>query len=126
MDAHDQLAILHTVILTPFLIYVGMAKTDVPDELLYAVGGLGAVIFLYHGFKAYTKIMAGKAGGAWVNYIHMFVLAPLLIVIGVYRKETSRKFFEMLLMTGLGGFGYHLLQVLKLIGGPKALMLILL
>jgi len=115
MDSHGQLAMLHTLILAPVLIYVGMEKTNVPDKVLYAVGGLGAVIFLYHGFKAYTKIMDGKAGGAWVNYIHMFVLAPLLIVIGMYRKETSRKFFEMLLMVGLGGFGYHLLNLLKMV-----------
>jgi len=113
MDTHTQLAILHTLILTPFMIYVGLAKTDASDGLLYTVGGLGLVIFLYHGFKAYTKIIGGKAGGAWINYIHMFVLAPLLIIIGLYRKETSRKFFEMLLMVGLGGFGYHLLSLFR-------------
>ena len=44
----------------------------------------------------------------WVNLIHMLVVAPLLLWIGYYGKETSRAAYELLLMTGFAALGYHL------------------
>jgi hypothetical protein len=49
--------------------------------------------------------MAGKS--AWVNYIHIFLVGPLLIYIGHTGKHTERKYYEMLLMLGFASIGYH-------------------
>ena len=38
----------------------------------------------------------------------MLVVAPLLLWIGYYGKETSRAAYELLLMTGFAALGYHL------------------
>ena len=48
----------------------------------------------------------------WVNLIHMLVIAPLLLWIGYYGKETSRAAYELLLMTGFAALGYHLYSLI--------------
>jgi hypothetical protein len=44
---------------------------------------------------------------AWVNYLHIFLFGPLLIIIGLNGVDTSRKYFELLLMAGMASIGYH-------------------
>lgn len=111
MDHHLQLALFHALIIAPLFIYVGLAREQVPDAVFYSLGCIGLAIFGYHAFKAYTKIMAGQS--PWVNYIHIFVVVPLLIVLGLYRKTANRKYFEMLLMVGFAALGYHSLTVMR-------------
>jgi hypothetical protein len=44
---------------------------------------------------------------AWVNYIHIFLIGPLLVTIGLNGINTSRPYFELLLMAGMAAIGYH-------------------
>jgi ABC-type transport system involved in cytochrome c biogenesis permease subunit len=111
MNAHVQLALLHALLLAPFLIYVGLAREQVPDAIFTTLLGLGIVILGYHSYKAYTKLQEGKS--PWVNYIHMFLLAPLLIILGYNGKTANRKYFEMLLLLGFAAFGYHSLTLVR-------------
>ena len=43
----------------------------------------------------------------WVNYLHIFIVGPLLVKIGYDGDKTSRKYFELLLMLGFAAIGYH-------------------
>ena len=113
MDPHTQLALFHLILIAPVFIYVGIAREQVPDSLFFSLGGLGVVIGLYHCYKAYIKIKAGKS--PWINYIHIFLVSPLLIILGIYRKNANRKYFEMLLMLGFSAAGYHGLSVIRAI-----------
>jgi len=111
MDPHLQLALFHVIIISPLFLYVGLFREDVPESVFYTVGALGLVIAAYHAFKAYTKILAGKS--PWVNLIHIFLVAPVLIILGIYGKNSSRKFFEMLLILGFASLGYHALSIIR-------------
>ena len=111
MDSHLQLAIFHVVVIAPLFIYVGLAREQVPDAVFYTLGSIGIVIALYHAYRAYEKIKEGKS--PWVNYIHIFLVAPLLIILGYNRKTTNRKYFEMLLMLGFASGGYHALSIMR-------------
>ena len=95
----------HVLILAPALIYLGIYGNTMPDSVYTGILVAGILIALYHLYRAYSKIVEGKS--AWVNWIHILVVAPLLIYIGANRKETPRRFFEMLLMAGFAGLGYH-------------------
>jgi hypothetical protein len=66
---------------------------------------LGIIIILYHGFKVYTKLKEGF--NPWVNYIHIFIVGPLLVYIGLNREKTQRLYFEILLMLAFASIGYH-------------------
>ena len=111
MNVHTQLAIFHAFIIAPLFIYVGLFREQVPDAVFYTLGSLGIIIAGYHAYKAYEKIKEGKS--PWINYIHIFLVAPPLIIMGLNGKTTSRKYFEMLLLLGFSAFGYHTLSIIR-------------
>ena len=111
MDIHLQLALFHVLIIAPFLIYVGLAREQVPDSIFYLLGALGIYLLAYHIYKAYTKLMADQ--NPWINYIHIFLVAPLLLILAVNGKTTNRKYFELLLMVGFSALGYHALSIIR-------------
>ena len=111
MNNHIILALVHLVIIVPFLLYIGLAREQVPESVFKGVLGLGFVVLMYQSFKAYSKITEGKS--PWINYIHIFLLAPLLLIIGYNGKNTNRKYFEMLLMFAFAAGGYHSLSIIR-------------
>jgi len=106
-----QLALFHSLVVSPLFIYVGISIEQVPDAVFYTLGGLGLVIAGYHIFKAYEKIKDGKS--AWINFIHIFLVVPILLILGVLGKTANRKYFEMLLLLGFSAFGYHTLSIIR-------------
>jgi len=93
--------LFHVLIVATLFLYVGIRKTDISLFMFPILLGLGAIIIPYHAYKASIK----KSG--WVNYIHIFLVGPLLMYIGYNGVETERKFFELLLMLGFAALGYH-------------------
>ena len=94
-------SLFHVLIISVLFLYVGIVKTEIPSFLFPLLLGLGAIIVPYHAYKASIK----KSG--WVNYIHIFLVGPLLMYIGYNGIATERKYFELLLMMGFAALGYH-------------------
>jgi len=105
MDKLIFVHLFHILFVGSLFLYVGIMKTDIPQWFYPFLIVLGIFIFFYHSYKAFLKWSQGKS--AWVNYIHIFLVAPLLIYIGYNKTDTSRKYFEMLLMLGFAAIGYH-------------------
>jgi hypothetical protein len=59
----------------------------------------------------YNYIKIGKS--YWVNLIHIFIIAPILVYIGYNREKTRRLFYEILLMLGFAAIGYHGYYLIK-------------
>ena len=110
MDAHFYVALGHALVIAPMLIYIGLAREKLPTSAYMGIGATGIGIFFYHAYKFYSR--ADYESG-WINLIHVLLVAPLLMVIGWYGKQTSRRFFEMLLMLGFAALGYHGLNIVK-------------
>jgi hypothetical protein len=104
-DAHTIIHLFHIFIVGPLFLYVGIEATNNPKIMYPILLGLGAFLIAYHAYLAYNRIMDGKS--AWVNYIHALIIGPLLVYIGYNKTDTSRKFFEILLMLGMAAIGYH-------------------
>jgi hypothetical protein len=102
---HRIIYLIHTLFVAPLFVYVGLAGSSVPEPVFAVLGALGAGIFFYHAYLAFIKIREGKS--AWVNWIHIFLVAPLLMLLARYKKDASRRYFEMLLLLGFAAFGYH-------------------
>jgi len=102
---------LHAFGIAPFLIYIGLYKQAVPEPIFTALFVLGLGVLAYHSYKAYTKLSENKS--AWVNWIHIFLVAPLLLIVGYLKKDASGRYFEMLLMLGFAAFGYHSLYLMR-------------
>ena len=75
---------------------------------------IGAIVLVYHGFRLAMKLKT-RSSSAWVNAIHVLLIAPLLIYIGYHKKETPRSAYELLLMLGFAAGGYHLYSIIKML-----------
>jgi len=97
--------LFHILIVGCLFLYVGIIKSNLHSFMYPILITLGSIIILYHGFKVYKKLKLGK--NPWVNYIHIFLVGPLLVYIGLNREMTKRLYFELLLMLGFASIGYH-------------------
>ena len=112
LDNHFWLAIVHLIVVVPLFLYVGFTRAETPRWVYLALLTIGAVILVYHGFKLVLRLKA-RSGYAWVNALHVAIIAPLLLFIGYHKKESPRFAYELLLMLGFAAGGYHLFSVVK-------------
>jgi hypothetical protein len=105
MSASLFVHLFHILIIGGLFLYVGITRTNIPNFMYYVLLVLGGIIILYHAYKVYKKIKEGS--NPWVNYIHVFIVGPLLVYIGINREKTQRFWFELLLMLGFASIGYH-------------------
>jgi hypothetical protein len=93
--------LFHILFVSGLFFYVGITRTRLPSFMYPALLGFGGLIVVYHIYKSWFK------KDAWVNYIHIFLVGPLLMYIGFMKQETPRKMFELLLMLAFASLGYH-------------------
>lgn len=97
----------HVIIVSGLFFYIGIVQDKIPKFMFQAIIGLGAFIILYHVYKSLYK------KDAWVNYIHIFLVGPLLMYIGFYEDKTPRKAFEIILLLAFASLGYHSYYTLR-------------
>lgn len=106
MDIHTIVHLFHILIVGILFLYVGIRRDSLGEVWFKFLFYLGIFIVLYHLYKVFIYLSIDK--GIWVNLIHILLVGPLLVYIGHYGKDTSRKYFEMLLMLGFASIGYHM------------------
>jgi hypothetical protein len=106
MISHEMIVhLFHLLIVGSLFLYVGIVQTKIPGFFYPLLFYLGIIIIIYHGYKAFNKIKAGK--NAWVSFIHILLVGPLLVYIGYNKTKTPRYCYELLLMLGFAAIGYH-------------------
>ena len=91
----------HILFVTSFLGYIGIIRENLPKFLFPFVLVVGIFIVVYHIYKSIFK------KDAWINYIHIFIVGPLLVYVGLQKDKTPRKVFEIILMLAFASLGYH-------------------
>ena len=91
----------HILIFSTLLGYIGIQQREMPKVMYIIILSLGALVIFYHIYKSLFK------KDAWINYVHIFIVGPLLVFVGLYKDETPRKVFEIILMLAFASFGYH-------------------
>ncbi len=104
---HFYTHLAHVLIIGPLLVFIGMKQHTFPDYANKIILGTGLFVLGYHLFKAYKKVIEKGLMSAWVNYIHVFLVAPILIAIGYYGSNIPRYIREICMMLGFGAIGYH-------------------
>ena len=99
--------LFHIIIVGSLFLYVGIKREKIPPMMFPFLLGLGIFVILYHIYKA------SQSKTPWINYIHIFLIGPLLVYIGYTNKDTSRKYYELLLMFGFAAIGYHGYYLIK-------------
>lgn len=105
LDKHTIIHLFHILLVGPLFLYVGIKRDAIPSLMFPFLLVLGIFITIYHAYLAFNKFRQGLS--AWVNYIHFLIIGPLLVYIGYNGLETSRKFYELLLLLGMSTIGYH-------------------
>jgi hypothetical protein len=93
--------LIHILIFSTLLGYIGIEQTKMPKYIYPFILFLGALVIVYHIYKSIFK------KDAWVNYIHILIIGPLLVYIGINKEDTPRKAFEIILMLAFASLGYH-------------------
>ena len=102
MTALFWIHLVHIVVFSGLLFYVGLVGKKLPDFMFPLLMVLAIGILGYHVYKAWKMPVH-----AWANYIHIFLVVPLFLLIGYYGKNVSSFYFEYCLMLGFASFGYH-------------------
>ena len=106
MNTSAFVHLFHILIVGGLFLYVGINREKIYQPVFHLLLILGLVVVLYHLYKIHVYMKADKS--IWVNLIHVFMVGPLLVYIGYNGIETTRKFFEILLLFGFASIGYHL------------------
>lgn len=101
----------HLLAIGPLFVYVGLQRETIPDAVFNGLGVLGLIVLFYHSYKAYLKLKDGQS--AWVNWIHILLVAPLLLILAYLKKDANRRYFEMMLLLGFAAIGYHGLYLIR-------------
>ena len=94
--------LVHIIIFSSLLFYIGVVGKNLPGFIFPLLIALAIGIFGYHVYKAWTVPQY-----AWVNYVHILLIAPLFFFIGLWGKTTPEALFEYSLMIGFAAIGYH-------------------
>lgn len=105
LDYISFVHLFHIIFVGALFLYVGIERTNIPPFIYPLLKYLGIFVILYHCYKTYLNFQNKKS--VWINLLHILLIGPLLVTIGKYEVNTSRKYFEMLLMAGFAAIGYH-------------------
>lgn len=112
MDSRIMLSLFHIIFVAPLLLGIGFIRSATPEWLYMAILILGVGILLYHGYKLLLRIKI-NSNYSWVNALHILTVAPLLIYIGIKKRDTPRFAYELLVMLGFSVTGYHLYSLVS-------------
>ncbi len=113
MDSYKLLLLFHVFIVGPLFLYIGIKKEKINLKIYDLLYYLSILLIVYHIYRAYTKISHRVP---WVNYIHIFLVGPLLYYISKKKNLSPPYYYELLLLLGfaiLGHNGYKLLTLNK-------------
>lgn len=112
MDYHFILSLFHILFVVPLFLYLGFFRSSVSNLFFNAVLSIGLIVLAYHGFKLFLRLKR-RSNYSWVNMLHVLTVAPLLIYIGYYKKDTPRFAYELAIMIAFAAGGYHLYSIIN-------------
>lgn len=111
-DVHSIVSLFHILFVAPLFFTIAFFRSDLPIWAFRSIFVLGLFVLVYHAYKFFVKI-ARHSPWAWINAIHVLIVAPLLIYIGLEQKEAGRASYELAIMVGFAALGYHLYMLVK-------------
>ena len=98
--------LFHLLIVGSLFLYIGIVNTSMPPVMYNVVIGFSVVIFIYHLYRA-IKYWINKKEISVVNVFHVLVVSPLLMYIGLNKKQTQPGAFQVVLLLGISAMLYH-------------------
>ena len=112
MEYHFMGSLFHIFFVVPLFLYIGFSRSSIPNWFFRIILVIGLVVLAYHGFKLFLRLKS-RSNYSWVNLLHVWTVAPLMIYIGYYKKDTPRFAYELSIMTAFAAGGYHLYSIVN-------------
>jgi len=106
-DHHTIISLFHILFVAPLFFVIAFFRSDMPVWAFRTLFVLGLFVLVYHGYKFFLKL-SQHSSWAWINAIHVLIVAPLLIYIGLEQKGAAKAAYEISIMVGFAALGYHL------------------
>lgn len=113
MDYWTLVNYTHILISAPLFIYIGYRDGDVQPWLYTLSLFVGATVLLYHAYLAFKNYKSGNSMYI-VNLFHVFVIAPLLIYVGLKKQETTYPIPTLMFILGIGALIHYVKKVASL------------
>jgi len=99
--------LFHILFISGLLFYVAIIRGSVHPWTFPFLVALGIFVFGYHAYKCFLK------KGNWVHYVHLILVSPLVVYIGLSKTQTPPAAYELLLLLAFATLGHHLYYLLK-------------
>ena len=99
--SHKYIYLSHILFGGPLLAYVGFMKQKTHNHVYKLLLLVGVIIALYHLYKLYIKF-SKKKYISYVNLLHLLLVVPLLIYVGLYKEKVVYPTFDLLFAMGIG------------------------
>ena len=108
---HEIINLLYIFILGPILLYISYQKTFDDDIIYHSIMVIGIILFL--NYMIYL-IQNNFIGNKNLEYMLIaFIIAPCLFYIGYMKKNTPRKYHELMLLMSFGLIGYNMFNFIR-------------
>ena len=111
IDYWDLVNYSHSLIIAPLFIYIGATNGQVMKPLYKLILYLGIISLLYHAYKTVKNYQDGNTMYI-VNLFHVFVIAPLLIYVGLKREKTTYPIPSLMYILGIGALVHFFKKIL--------------
>ena len=109
-----SLALFHIFVVVPFLLYIVFLRGTLEVWIFNLLQIVGILLLVYQTYRAMTR-WKSHSSGLWINLIHIFFGAPLIIYIGSSGYDTPRWAYELLAIIAFGALGYHMYSIVLMI-----------
>ena len=110
MNKYFNYLIYHGFIIGPLLIYIGGKKEKANKKIKDLFILLALLAIIYHIEIIYRKRLTNSA----INFIHIFIMAPLLLYIGIKEDKTDEE-YNIIMIIGLVITFYFLYNLIEFI-----------
>jgi predicted tellurium resistance membrane protein TerC len=108
----DFIYLTHILLSAPVFLYLGHMKGQGPEWVYHIAVVLGIIVLLYHAYLLANKYNSMKMI-SWVNLIHILLVAPILIYVGLNKNNVLYPFWQVCLILGYGVLVNFIIMYLK-------------
>jgi hypothetical protein len=115
MNYDTFINLLHVFVIVPLIILLYNYRdklTSLVCNIIIVISGIGMIYHLYKLVKN-SQLTEQREFKMIINLIHIFLVFPLLIYIGLKCKDGSRRYYELLLILMFAALGYNLFNLIR-------------
>jgi len=90
---------IHVFVLAPLFVYVGLKAEKTPNIIFMVFLVVGIVVALYHSYRIFvTYKSVGLVPYIYINLVHILLVAPLLVYVGMKKVKTEKIIYKALIV----------------------------